>query len=96
MFRSLLEELYYDNCGQMEKIRMSDRLARFEEDAEELFGKLSAALDDEHRQWLDKLRETVFFRDTEYSYLNFRAGLQFGVRFAVEALGYMREEDARE
>lgn len=94
MFQSLLKELYYENCGQIEKIKGSRELDRLEKKAYEQYNKLFAVLDDEHKQWLERIWETR--REMENCYLNFRAGLQFGVRLAVEALGYTREGDLRE
>ena len=94
MFQSLLKELYYENCGQIEKIKGSRELDRLEKKAYEEYDKLFAVLDDEHKQWLERIWETR--REMENCYLNFRAGLQFGVRLAVEALGYTREGDPQE
>ena len=96
MFQSLLEELYYENCGQIEKIKGSRELDRLEKKAYEEYDKLFAVLDDEHKQWLERIWEADSRREMENCYLNFRAGLQFGVRLAVEALGYTREGDPQE
>lgn len=94
MFQSLLEELYYENCGQIEKIKGNRELDRLEKKAYEQYDKLFAVLDDEHKQWLERIWEAR--REMENCYLNFRAGLQFGGRLAVEALGYTREGDPQE
>ena len=95
MFESLIEEIFLDNCGQMEKVNRSKKLVRLQAKSCEQYDRLFAVLDDEHKDWLEKVWDADVARETENIFLHFRAGLKFGLLLTIEALGYRREEDVQ-
>ena len=45
MFESLIEEIFLDNCGQMEKVNRSKKLVRLQAKSCEQYDRLFAVLD---------------------------------------------------
>lgn len=93
MFESIIAEIYYDNCGQWEKIRSSRLYEQPDDKLEEYHRKLIAGLTEEQKGWLEKILELDGAKEAESSFTNDRAGVRFGLRLAVEASGYVREGD---
>lgn len=86
MIRSVIQELYFDNCGQMEKIGMSKRYELLQKEAFGYYDRLSETLSKEQKGLLEKIWEKSAEQEGESNFSCFRAGLKFGLRLAAEVL----------
>ena len=87
MIEPLLEEIYYSNCGQMEKLHVGKEYERLKKEADEYYDKLHKTLNKEQRELLSNYWEASAGEEAEWGYASFRAGLKFGVQFMLEVLG---------
>lgn len=84
MTNSILEEIYYSNCGQAEKLKAGEEYWRLEKEAGEYYDKLYAVLNEEQREWLYQFWFLSAGSESKWGYENFCAGLKFGMRLISE------------
>lgn len=86
MIEPLLDEIYYSNCGQMEKLEAGEEYKRLEKEAGEYYEKLNEGLNKEQRELLEKYWLASAGQESKWGYANFRAGLKLGAQFILEIL----------
>lgn len=92
MKHTIIQELYFDNCGQMEKIVMPQRYNLLQKEGFAYFDRLFEELDRERQALLEMILEKSAEQEGESNYACFRAGLKFGLRLAAEAFIGSEEE----
>lgn len=86
MIEPLLEEIYYSNCGQMEKLHVGKEYERLKKEAGEYYEKIFEILNKEQREWLEKYWLASAGQEAEWGYANFREGIKFGAQLILEIL----------
>ena len=89
---SLIDDIYSGDVYPAEQVNpVSDAFREHSRKAEDLYGRLNTSLDEEQRGLLDGYRyesaAAADLCDLEF----YRAGVQFGVRLILEALGWRNE-----
>ncbi len=87
MNKSILEEIYFSDCGPSETMVYTEEYLRLNKEADEYFDKLFAILGKEPGEWLDTIWLLEGGIHSEYGLMGFREGIRFAFRLLAETMG---------
>ncbi len=86
MNESILEEIFYDNCGLLVKMQYTKEYDRLKHRAEGYYDKLFAILGKEPSEWLDEIFLTEAGMESEFGLMCFREGVRFVFRLFADIM----------
>lgn len=87
MIETLLEEIYFSDCGPIDKMKNTEEYNRLTKEAGKYYDKLFAILNEEQSKWLDEIYVLSGGTESEWGLVCFRAGIKFGLRLINELFG---------
>lgn len=84
--KSVIREIYLDNCGFLEKIKSSKKYKEVDKQFQEVYEKLSDGLTEKQTELLDELAYLSMGLEAEHGETYFIVGFKLGLRLCAEAL----------
>ncbi len=85
MAKSLLSIPYWGEDEIQKRIKRSEKYLYYQKQAEKFYDKLFQILDKEQTEWLNNVWTNEREIELEWGFLNFQAGVNFGLRLSSEA-----------
>lgn len=86
MLKSIIEEIFSDNQGYMEKIKPTEEYLKLWQDSCDLIDKMKETLEDSQKQDLDKLNELQIGICAEGEFGYYKEGFKIGLFLGLECL----------